>query len=379
MLALGLMSGTSADGVDSVLAEFKGSPNNPQWTIRSTASIAYPDSLRRKVLDVGQGLPLKSSDWLELLEAITEVNSEAAKACDPKGYANVIGCHGQTVWHRTPSQEKRGASLQLLQPQLLAALLNKPVISDFRAADLALGGQGAPLVPILDAAILGRIAGWRAVLNIGGISNLSLIPPSIGPNCLHPVLGWDCGPGNTLLDFASQKVSHGALLFDEAGKMAAQGVVDESIIHQWLKEPYFQKSPPKSTGREQFGIKDFQSRLDQVSPISPEDLLATLAAFTAAIVVQDLENLQANKHIYPIELVIAGGGCRNPVILKEINSRSYGMRTLTIDKFGIPIEIREALAFALLAYWHILLHPADTSSITGSSRSAVLGIRTDPP
>ena len=179
MHCLGLMSGTSADGVDAVLARFDGPAQRPQWSLLRHHHLPYPTQLQQNVVAAGQGAPMPASLWIELAEAITEVQAEAVHACDPEGKADVVGCHGQTVWHRPPAQGKRGASWQMLQGPLLAHLLQRPVIHDFRAADLALGGQGAPLVPQADAALLGSTEGWRALLNLGGIANLTRSPPAL--------------------------------------------------------------------------------------------------------------------------------------------------------------------------------------------------------
>ena len=162
MRVLGLMSGTSADGVDAVLAEFSGPPRRPHWHLLSRAAAPYPPELRNRLIAAGQGQPIPASDVLELGEELTEMQAEAARACDPRGTAELVGCHGQTLWHRPPQADRRGSSWQLLQGPLLAQLLQRPVVFDFRAADLALGGQGAPLVPAADAALLpaqpGRLA-----------------------------------------------------------------------------------------------------------------------------------------------------------------------------------------------------------------------------
>ena len=189
MRVLGLMSGTSADGVEAVLVDFTGTPGQPRWRILNCVSAPYSLPLRKRVVSAGQNKKLSSQEWLDLTEAITEAHLQAAMECDPRGQCDLVGCHGQTVWHRPPSQKLRGASLQLLQAPLMAESLNRPVIYDFRAADLLLGGQGAPLAPMMDAAIFGRLRGWRAILNLGGIANLSLIPPSSGPDRFASVLG----------------------------------------------------------------------------------------------------------------------------------------------------------------------------------------------
>ena len=176
------MSGTSADGVDGVLVRFTGSPKYPSWRILASIHTPYPAKLRQQLVAVGQGSAMPAAQWLALRQAVTAAQAACARATDPDRRARVVGCHGQTVWHRPPRGTSRGASWQLLQAPLLAQLLARPVVHDFRAADLAPGGQGAPLVPRADAALLGGIEGWRGLLNLGGIANITLIPPRDGPD-----------------------------------------------------------------------------------------------------------------------------------------------------------------------------------------------------
>jgi len=385
MRVLGLMSGTSADGVDAVLVQFDGPPQRPRWRLLASAASPYSDGLRRQVIAVGQGERIPAADLLELAEAVTEAQAEAARRCDPDGRAQLVGCHGQTLWHRPPAQGRRGASWQLLQGPLLAQLLNIPVVYNFRAADLALGGQGAPLVPAADAALLPPIGGWRALLNLGGIANLTLLPPASGPDRGAPVLGWDCGPANTLLDLAVQRFSGGRQSFDADGTWARRGRVDEALIQRWLQEPYLQQRPPKSTGRELFGASDLERRLRELEagatargggagPLEPADALASLTAFSAAVVAQDL----AQTPTTPLELLVAGGGSRNGLLLEQLRRRCRGLWVRPLTELGIGASEREALAFALLAWWHQLGHPGSLASVTGAQRSAVLGVCARP-
>ena len=309
----------------------------------------------------------------------SETQATAARSCDPHGEAVLVGCHGQTVWHRPPTSQQRGASWQLLQAPLLAQLLERPVVHDFRAADLALGGQGAPLVPKADAALLGGAKGWRALLNLGGIANLTLIPPCCGPERDASVQGWDCGPANSLIDLAVQQFSNGTLLFDRGGAMAKAGQSDETSIRRWLQEPYFQSLPPKSTGRELFGRDNLQQRLNSLgSDCSSEDAVATLTHFSAAVVAQDLERLMQRERIRPLELIVAGGGRHNPVLMNQLQRRCRGLQLSSSEELGLPVEAREALVFALLAWWHQRKHPANAPSITGASRESVLGVMVNP-
>lgn len=373
MKVLGLMSGTSADGIDAVLAEFSGRPQRPRWRILAHHAHPYPALLRERLVALGQGQPQRAAELLELAEAVTEAQAAAARACDPQGLASLVGCHGQTVWHRPPAAGRRGASWQMLQGPLLARLLERPVVYDFRSADLALGGQGAPLVPPTDDALLGRTGGWRAVLNLGGIANLTLLPPRSGPDRQAPVRGWDCGPANTLLDLAVSRFSQGRQSCDEDGAWAARGLVQQDVLEHWLQEPYFQQQPPKSTGRELFGAADLERRLAEL-PADPADALATLTALSAAVVAQDLA-----RGPRPLELLVAGGGARNLALMEQLRRRCHGMAVRPLRELGIEDAVREALAFALLAWWHRSGHPGSLPSVTGARRATVLGVCAEPP
>ena len=385
MRVLGLMSGTSADGVDAVLASFSGRPSRPSWRILERSTLPYPPQLREALVAAGQGQPLRASDVLELAEALTDVHGLAAQSCDPNRRAKLVGCHGQTLWHRPPTAERQGASWQLLQATALAQRLQTPVVFDFRAVDLALGGQGAPLVPATDAALLPSIGGWRGLVNLGGIANLTLLPPARGPEANAPVLGWDCGPANTLLDLATHYFSGGTVSFDANGAWARQGQPDEDLIQRWLQEPYLQQAPPKSTGRELFGRSDLAQRLAAMQTQAPQpnqqtnqlpnpaNALATLTAFSAAVIGQDLAKGPPVQ-----ELLVAGGGCRNGLLMEELQRRCRGTRVRPLAALGIGDSDREALAFALLAWWHALGHPGNLPSVTGASRPAVLGVCVNP-
>jgi anhydro-N-acetylmuramic acid kinase len=380
MRVLGLMSGTSADGVDAVLVELSGSAEHPHWTLLRSASLDYPASTRQMILAIGQGEAKSASSLLNLSETITQIQAAAARQCDPEGQAQLVGCHGQTLWHRPPEtgELQHGSSWQMLQAPLLAQLLKCPVIFDFRAADLALGGQGAPLVPKADAALLGRTKGWRALLNLGGIANLTLIPPDAGPDRLQPVRGWDCGPANSLIDLAIEQFSEGKESCDVDGRLAAAGQCDEALILRWLAEPYFQLSPPKSTGRELFGRADLTRRLKEMQGQAIADQLATLTAFSAAVVAQDLQQLSNQNHPLPIELLVAGGGSQNLTLMRELTRRCRGLRLRRSDELQLPSQSREAMVFALLAWWHHLGYPGNAPAITGAQHEAVLGVRVNP-
>ncbi|MBW3041145.1 anhydro-N-acetylmuramic acid kinase [Prochlorococcus marinus] len=378
MRVLGLMSGTSADGIDAVLVEFKGDPSKPKWKILNTGSYEYPSSTRDKIIKVGQGLKISSKDWLELAEEITELNAFAAKACDPNSTAEVVGCHGQTVFHRSVKNSQRGGTLQILLGPLLSKILDKIVIYDFRSNDIASGGHGAPLVAIVDEALVGRLFGWRGILNLGGIANLTIIPPKTGIDKTSKCLGWDCGPANSLMDLAIQESTNSSSQFDQNGLLASLGTPKLNIIEKWLKEPFFHLEPPRSTGREQFGFQDLQIRKKEVGNISKEDLLSTLATFTTSIIAQDLDNLYRTKKIRLIELLIAGGGTRNLFLMKQLQKQCCGIYVRHINEIGIPFQYREALAFATLSWWNLLGKRFNPKYITGADKSMLFGVRIDP-
>ena len=378
MRVLGLMSGTSADGIDAVLVEFKGDPSKPKWKIINSSSYEYPPLIKEQIIKIGQGLKINSKEWLEMSEEITELNASLAMTCDPDSTAEIVGCHGQTIFHRSAKHSRRGGSLQLLLGPLLANILNRNVIYDFRSKDIASGGQGAPLVALVDESIVGRLYGWRGILNLGGIANLTIIPPKTGVDKTSECLGWDCGPANSLIDLAIQERTNGSLKFDQNGYIASLGVPQISIIDKWLKEPFFHIEPPRSTGREQFGSEDLQRRKMQLGNLSKEDLLSTLTRFTASIIAQDLDNLFRIKKVRLIELLVSGGGSENLFLMKQLQTLCCGVHVRKIDEIGIPSQYREALAFATLSWWHYIGKKVNPRNITGADRSILYGINVDP-
>ena len=378
MRVLGLMSGTSADGIDAVLVEFKGDPSKPKWRILNTSSFEYPSLTREKIIKVGQGLRINSKDWLELAEEITLSNASAARICDPDSTAELVGCHGQTVFHRSVKNSERGGSLQILLGPLLANILDKIVIYDFRSKDLASGGHGAPLVALVDESLVGRIYGWRGILNLGGIANLTIIPPKTGNNKTSECLGWDCGPANSLIDLAIQENINSPSTFDQNGLLASRGSPKLSIIEKWLKEPFFHLEPPRSTGREKFGSHDLQKRKKELGNLSKEDLLSTLTTFTTSIIAQDLDNLFRIKKIRLIELLVAGGGTRNLFLMSQLQKQCQGVHVRNINEIGMPSQFREALVFATLSWWHCLGKKVNPKFITGANKSMLYGLRVEP-
>lgn len=376
LTVLGLMSGTSADGVDGVLVRFWGRFNKPQWQLLSSGHHPYPIGLQEQIIAAGQGQALSAASFLQLEQEITNAQAICARLTDPSSRAQLVGCHGQTLWHQPPQGECLGASWQCLNAPRLAEILQRPVVSNFRAADLARGGQGAPLVPTTDRALIPSIGGWRGVLNLGGIANITLLPPAQGPDKAMALQGWDCGPANSLIDLAVQFFSCGAKNYDSDGSWALAGEVCEPLVQEWLTEPYFKQPPPKSTGRELFGRQNLEQRLKQLEQVgvsAAEDVIATLTAFSAAAVAADL-----GRGMKPLELLVSGGGCRNQALMLQLQKRCPGVWVRPLAELGIPHQQREALAFALLAWWQQRGVAAGLPSVTGAKRQGPLGVVVHP-
>ncbi len=266
----------------------------------------------------------------------------------------------------------------MLQAPLLAHLLQRPVVHDFRAADLALGGTGSTARASGRCGTAGTHAGLAGTAEPGRHCQPHPHPPCSGVDRHAAILGWDCGPANSLIDLGMRQFTNGAQSFDKGGAMAAQGHADEGWIQRWLQEEYFQLAPPKSTGRECFGQDDLNRRLHQLGGASAADAIATLTAFSAAVVAQDLARLRQSVGIAPIELITAGGGSQNPVLIDELRRRCRGAQLDESSSLGVPTEAREALVFALLAWWHYRGHPGNVPAVTGASRETVLGTRVEP-
>jgi anhydro-N-acetylmuramic acid kinase len=370
--AIGLMSGTSADGIDAALVEITGTQADLQVTLLAGKTYPYPKRLQSQILAVCAGKPLSMAEFAELDEAIAREFARAALAIQKNlSTADLIGSHGQTVYHRPPDQGMRlGYSLQLGRGDTIAHLTGLPTISNFRAADLATGGQGAPLVSRIDACLLSHPQYHCCVQNIGGISNLTYLPASY--RSFTEVLGWDTGPGNSLLDLAVQHLSEGKQTYDHNGEWAASGTPCLELVEQWMKHPYFQQSPPKSTGRELFGWDFFQRCLVEATTqdLIPADLLATLTEFTAISIVHSYRQFLPKM---PDRVLLCGGGSRNAYLQQRLKFHLGAIEVLTTDDVGLNSQFKEAIAFAVLAYWRTLGIPGNLPSVTGAKQSIVLG------
>ncbi|MCK3655890.1 anhydro-N-acetylmuramic acid kinase [Pasteurellaceae bacterium Macca] len=364
-LYLGMMSGTSLDGVDLALVDFAKSP--PKMT--ACDCVPMPENLRQDLSQL-----LKSGETtlqhlgeldhrLGLLYADC-VNQFLARLSLSSADIVAIGCHGQTVWHAP--QGAYPFTSQIGDMHLLATKTEIPVVGDFRRKDMAVGGQGAPLVPAFHEAIFQQAECLIGVLNIGGISNISLLHPD------KATLGYDIGAGNTLLDSWIEK--HQGKRFDYNGEWGRSGRVDDALLALLLDEAYFRLPPPKSTGRELFNLAWLEGKLAHLArPIPAENVQATLVEFTARSIAENLQGVESPAH-FAKRLLVCGGGAKNPLIMQRLTALLPDWQVLTTSDVGVDVDYVEALAFAWLAYrrWHYL--PSNLPSVTGASQAVSLGV-----
>ncbi|MGF1523849.1 MAG: anhydro-N-acetylmuramic acid kinase [Leptolyngbyaceae cyanobacterium] len=381
MRIIGLISGTSADGIDAAIADIEGQGYDLNVTVIAGHTMPYPPVLRQQLLDLCAGAPIALADLADLDDAIARCFAQAAcTLMDDHGRVGLIASHGQTAFHRpaAPSTATAsptlGFSLQLGRGDLIAALTQCLTVSNFRQADIAAGGEGAPLVPPVDLALLSHPYRWRCVQNIGGIGNVALIPPWNAATDPTPpsVLGWDTGPGNSLMDLAVEIFSDGQQTYDEDGRWAAQGTPIADLVEQWLQHPYFEQTPPKSTGRELFGKTFLQACLEDAKEhhLTPADTLATLTEFTAMTIAQSYRQFLPRL---PDEVLLCGGGSQNPYLVRRLRLHLPGISIQTTADAGVPVDLKEAVAFAVLGYWRHHHFPGNLPSVTGANRPVLLG------
>jgi len=365
---IGLMSGTSLDGMDMVRAHFHaGAQGSLAWEMTDYEERPWPDPLRARLLRAAEDEPLPLSELAALHDEVARRFSEFLKDIWPASIpAELAAFPGQTV-HHAPG---RGFGFQLGNPSVFSSLTGLETVADFRSPDLALGGQGAPLAPLADALLRRDSRESRAIVNIGGIANLTLLPPGRGSEAVR---AWDSGPGNMLMDRAA------ALLlgrpFDRDGEAASRGRVCGDLLHRWLENPYFREAPPKSTGREVFGsaflADSDMGRLGE--EIGAESLMATLLELTVESLARDLEfsGVQA--------AYLSGGGACNLRLVSRMAERLPSIRIGRIEELGCPAGAKEALDFALLAYLARMGRPVSLAGVTGARRNAPAGVLSPPP
>ena len=382
MLVIGLISGTSADGIDAVLVDIEGQGYNLQINVMAGQTTPYPPALRQQLIALCAGEPIALADLADLDDAIAQYFAQTAQTLIAHhGQVELIASHGQTVFHRPlPSPvgdyqpSKLAFSLQLGRGDLIATLTECPTISNFRQADIAAGGEGAPLVPPVDLALLSHPQRWRCIQNIGGIGNVAFLPPwdPAGHEPPPSILGWDTGPGNSLLDLAVETFSAGKLTYDQNGAWAAQGKPCTALVEQWLQHPYFEQHPPKSTGRELFGNDFLETCLETARSfeLTSADILATLTEFTVASIVKSYR--QFLPHL-PDEILLCGGGSRNHYLVERLRQQLMDVPIRKTDDIGVPADLKEAVAFAVLGYWRYHAFPGNLPSVTGATQAVLLG------
>lgn len=376
MFVIGLISGTSVDGIDTVLVNITGKLEDIKIELIAGETYPYPSELREQILNVCAGKPLSMQEFAALDDAIAVNFAQSAlKIQQGHPQAELIGSHGQTVFHRPPQMEDSknlGYSLQLGRGALISHLTKITTISNFRVADMAVRGQGAPLVPKVDAYLLSDRSKSRCVQNIGGIGNVTYLPPRNHPNWENHVYGWDTGPGNSLIDIAVKHLSEGKLTYDQDGNWAARGKICQPLVVKWLKHEYFSQKPPKSTGRELFGWDYFQQCLIESKEyeLNSADLLATLTELTAVSIV---DNYQRFLPKMPDEVLICGGGSYNLYLRKRLEILLENIPVFTTDEMGVSSKDKEAIAFAVLGYWRFLNITGNLPLVTGANQHQLLG------
>ncbi len=373
--AIGLMSGTSLDGIDAALVEIDGSSAaDLSWKLIEFVSTQYSAEQRKLIHDsIVRGGTAAICDVHALIGEwfATAALAVCGRARIAAVDVDVIGSHGQTVWHRPPKHGSRGATLQIGDAATIAERTGIPVVSDFRSRDVAAGGEGAPLVAWMDRALFSAPGKRRVLQNIGGMGNLTWLPAREDP---QPLLAFDTGPGNALMDAAVEIATRGMQTYDDGGARAARGTVDQTLLDELLTHSFFEQKPPKSTGREIFGRPYVEKLVQRVAPASDvewDDFIATLTALTAYSIARACHDWLAQRGVD--EIVITGGGARNATLMRMLRDQLAPIPVFPGDTLGIDADAKEALAFAAFAWAHVHRIPANVPEATGAAGPRVLG------
>jgi anhydro-N-acetylmuramic acid kinase len=397
MIVAGVMSGTSADGVDVALVRLGGSPGSHSAAVTSLAvggrgrpvpmsllghaEYSYPKPVRAAVLAAMNASRARVADLARLNFLLGELYSDAVLAAERQFRIKVqlVGCHGQTLYHQGEPRSFFGRKLavtwQTGEPAIIAARVGVPVVSDFRPADMAAGGKGAPLVPFLDYMLFRDARVGRIVQNIGGIANLTAIPAGARAS---DVIAFDTGPGNMVIDAVTEKLF--GRPFDRGGRIAASGTAREDVIGKLLQRSFFRRLPPKTAGREEFGREFVREFLRGCARSQPQDVVATATALTARSIADAVRRCAADESGFARppafrEMILSGGGAKNHALVARLTSEliPLGLRLRFSDEFALPSAAKEAVAFAVLAHetWHG--RPSNVASATGAKGPAMLG------
>ncbi len=382
MIIAGVMSGTSADGINVAIVQMARvsrallPARSPQFHLLAHDEFSFPARVRRTILELMNAELARVADLARLNFLLGELYADAVSKTARKHRAklDLVGCHGQTLYHQGQPASFLGRKLavtwQTGEGAIIAARLGVPVITDFRPADMAAGGKGAPLVPFLDYFLYHDQHTGRIAQNIGGIANLTAIPAKVPAS---QIVAFDTGPGNMVIDAVMQKLF--ARSFDRDGKIAASGRVQTAIIDHLMQAPFFRQRPPRTAGREEFGREYVGHFLQLCRGVSKPDIVATATALTARSIAHAIQRFVLPRQKSYRELIVSGGGAKNPTLLAMLKSQ---LTPLEIglhfsDEFGVPSEAKEAVAFAVLAHqtWHH--RSSNIPSATGAKRPAILG------
>jgi len=378
MIVAGVMSGTSADGIDVAIVQIARG-RRIRLKVIAHEAFPYPAVLRRAVLTAMNAKTTSTAELARLNWRLGLAYADAVRTAAERHTLKIdlVGCHGQTLYHQGRAEqyagEKFACTWQAGEAALIAAELKVPVVSNFRPADMAVGGQGAPLVPLFDQVYFGDAKRGRVLQNIGGIANLTAIPAG---SEIDELVAFDTGPGNMVIDALAQKLFGKS--YDRNGAIAARGRVLGPVVKSAMRNSYFNLKPPKSAGREEFGREFAAAFLADCRKVSrrPEDAIATATAFTVGSIAGSFEKFAwpAMKSA-PIDYIVSGGGAKNATMMRMLAAslESLGCSLTTTEKFGLPAEAKEAAAFALLAWatWNRL--PGNVPSATGAKRLTILG------
>jgi anhydro-N-acetylmuramic acid kinase len=383
MTVAGVMSGTSADGIDVAVVRIAQGKPRPKLTLLAHEGFAYPRALRSAVLAAMNAASTSTAELARLNWRLGIAYAEAVKATVRKHGVKIdlIGCHGQTLYHQASASGYAGrrfaCTWQAGEAAVIAAEVGVPVVSNFRPADMLAGGRGAPLVPLLDYVLFASATRGRVLQNIGGIANLTAIPAAARPD---QVIAFDTGPGNMVMDALAQELFQRR--FDRNGAMAARGATIAPVLAAELRHPYFRLKPPRAAGREEFGREYASKFLAACRRYSekPEDALATATALTAESITEAyrefcLKRMARGGKAASVDYIVSGGGARNRTLMAMLAARlePLGCELHAIEDFGMPAAAKEAAAFALLAWqtWHGL--PGNVPAATGAKKAAILG------
>ncbi|HUR37412.1 MAG TPA: anhydro-N-acetylmuramic acid kinase [Terriglobales bacterium] len=377
MIVAGVMSGTSADGINVAIVRLLGRGAAVRFSLLAEEQFEYPIAIRKAVLAAMNAPAAKVADLSRLNFLLGEMYAKAVLTTKKRHditKLELIGCHGQTIYHQGEAVKYLGADVactwQTGEGSIVAQRTGTPVVSDFRIADMAAGGQGAPLVPMLDYVVYRHRTRGRILQNIGGIGNLTAIPSGAKFSDLR---AFDTGPGNMVIDACMEKLY--GQRYDKRGRIGALGRPMDNVISDLLRASYFRMKPPKSAGREEFGGEFLQRFLKKCGRAGKEDIIATATALTAQSIAQQVRMFVTNKSVgHYKDFVVAGGGSKNPTLMRMLAAElGPGLTVRDSAEYGVPAESKEAIAFALLAYLTWNRQPGNVPSATGAKKAVILG------